>query len=264
MEKFFQRQLQIPSFNQSKLNMSVLIVGLGGTGTHIALASVRLGIQNLFLIDYDIIEASNLNRQILYIKTQLGKSKVISAQETLEKNNILTSIDADEFNIFKNWQKFIRILKKSDFIFCCLDLPVIKRLIVASVCLYFQKPMIYAGIDVINANSGMILFQPPNGKPCYECMEACLPQIDEQYWDLFKPDKIIELDEINIERIQKAPNIIASSNYYIASLISNMAVSLMVQHVQDWGSIPNRIIFDSLNWKLSAYKLNRADHCKIC
>lgn len=263
-KEFFQRQMQIPNFNQEKLNLKVLIAGLGGTGTHIALACVRLGIINLKIIDHDKIEASNLNRQVLYQKSDIGKNKADVAINKLIQDNLISKIDAYNFDIFKNWQKFLKTLKTSDFIFCCLDLPVIKRLAVASACLYYEKPMIYAGIDVINANSGMILFQPSSGNPCYECLEACLPQIDSKNWEIFQPNKIIKLERIELEKIQEIPNILACSNYYIASLISNIAVNVMIQHVQSWIKPPNRIIFDSYNWELKKFSLKRSKYCKIC
>ncbi len=264
LEKYFQRQIQINNFDQEKLNLNTLIIGLGGTGTHIALACVRLGIANLTLIDYDIIESSNLNRQILYKKQDIGLSKTEISKKNLIDNNILSKIASYEMDIFKNWQKFIELLKKSDFIFCCLDLPMIKRLATASACLYYKKPMIYAGIDVLTANSGMLLFQSPEGNPCYECLEACLPQIDQQYHEIFKPNNIIKLKEIEIEKIQKNPNIIASSNYYIASIISNFAINMMIQYIQKWSIVPNRVIFDAINWDISKFYLDRSKYCMIC
>lgn len=264
INEFFQRQIQISSFSQEKLDLNILIVGLGGTGTHIGLACVRLGITRLSIIDHDKIEASNLNRQILYRKKDIGKFKTEIAKKVLIENNLNSQIEAINTDIFKNWQKFLEHLKKSDFIFCCLDLPIIKRLAIASACLFYEKPMVYAGIDVINANSGTILYQPPLGNPCYECLEACLPQLDSKHWELFQPNKIIHLKEIDIDKLQIKTNIIASSNYYIASIISNLAVNVMIQHVQSWLKPPNRIIFDGYNWELEKFFLGRSKYCKLC
>ena len=262
--KYFQRQIKINNFNQEKLKKTTLIVGLGGTGTHIALACVRLGIQEIKIIDKENIESSNLNRQILYTKQDIGLSKTQVSKKNLIRNNISSKIHSHEMDVFKNWPTFLNLLKNSDFVFNCLDLPMIKRLAIASACLYFEKPMIYAGIDVVTANSGMLLFQPPKGKPCYECLESCLPQIDEKYHDIFDPNHIIKLNRINIEEIQEKDNLIASSNYYIASLISNFAINMMIQYVQEWRIIPNRVILDALNWKIESFNLNRSEFCSIC
>jgi len=264
IEKFFQRQIQINNFAQEKLNINTLIVGLGGTGTHIALACVRLGIEELNILDHDLIEASNVNRQILYKKGDIGLSKAQVSKKNLMDNNISSNIHSHEMDVFSNWQSFLNLLKDSDFVFCCLDLPMIKRLAIASACLFYKKPMIYSGIDVVNANSGMLLFQPPEGNPCYECLESCLPQVDEKYHDIFKPDRIIKLNRINIEEIQKKTSIIASSNYYIASLMSSFAISLMIQYVQEWNMIPNRVIFDAMNWDIQKFHLERSKFCSVC
>ncbi|NHI91436.1 MAG: ThiF family adenylyltransferase [Candidatus Lokiarchaeota archaeon] len=261
---YFQRQMQIPNFNQDKLRLNILISGLGGTGTHIALACVRLGVKTIKIIDNDIIEPSNLNRQVLYKKHQVGKRKSQIAEKQLEDFNLTSNIESYDFDIFRNWQSFLEQLKNSDFIFCCLDLPIIKRLAVASACLFFKKPMIYAGIDVVNANSGMILYQAPEGNPCYECMELCLTQLNPKFLSLFQPNYIIKQDEIKIDEIQEIPNFFSSSNYYIASIISNLAVNLMIQNIQSWIKPPNRIIFDAYNWELSKFFLNRNKYCKIC
>lgn len=264
INEFFQRQIQIPNFNQEKLDLNVLIAGLGGTGTHIALACVRLGITNLSIIDNDKIEASNLNRQILYQKKDIGEFKAEVGKKNLNENNLISNIQSFNLDIFQNWQEFLKLLENSDFLFCCLDLPVIKRLAVACACLYYGKPMIYAGIDVIHASSGMILYQPSLGNPCYECLEACLPQLKLKDREIFNPRKIVELNRIEIEKIQKSSNIIASSNYFIASIISNLAVNVMIQHVQSQIKLPNRIIFDGYNWELKKFFLKRSKYCEIC
>ena len=55
---------------------SVLILGVGGLGSAVAVNLLRLGIGKLFLVDYDIVDVHNLNRQLLYSHADVGKPKV--------------------------------------------------------------------------------------------------------------------------------------------------------------------------------------------
>ena len=59
-------------------------MGAGGLGSNIAMNLVRLGIKKLFILDMDVVDIHNLNRQILYSKEHIGKSKVYSAVESLQ------------------------------------------------------------------------------------------------------------------------------------------------------------------------------------
>lgn len=72
------------AINNSLQSNKVLIVGLGGYGTWLALMCGRLGIKNITAIDFDIVESTNLNRQILYKQNDVGKYKVEVAKREIE------------------------------------------------------------------------------------------------------------------------------------------------------------------------------------
>lgn len=73
-------------------NSKVVIVGLGGLGGNLANNLVRLGVKNLILVDFDIFDESNLNRQLFSNITTIGKSKVDILKNVLEEINPLCSI----------------------------------------------------------------------------------------------------------------------------------------------------------------------------
>ena len=86
--KRFDRQLRLPGWNQKALKDSiVLIVGVGGLGTEIAKNLAMAGVGTIHLIDLDIIEYSNLNRQILFSDADEGEPKAKVAARALEKIN---------------------------------------------------------------------------------------------------------------------------------------------------------------------------------
>ena len=95
---------------------NVLIVGVGGLGCTVANLLARVGV-NLILVDYDVVSASNLERQILYDKNDLSKKKVRVAQTKLEQ---FTNIKIIGDNIIENNIRKI-ITKDIDLVIDCTD-----------------------------------------------------------------------------------------------------------------------------------------------
>ena len=109
--QIFSRQLILKDFSEKNFEFiqqqHVTIIGVGGIGCPIALYLVATGIKHITLIDNDIIQLSNLNRQILFSENDIGKKKVDVAKEKLNainpKNNInIISTMLSEENIFKH------------------------------------------------------------------------------------------------------------------------------------------------------------------
>ena len=79
---------QVGSEGQRKLlNSSVLIIGAGGLGSPAALYLALAGVGKIGIADFDVVDRSNLLRQVLHRDEDIGKSKVISAKETLKAYN---------------------------------------------------------------------------------------------------------------------------------------------------------------------------------
>lgn len=96
--------------NKKIQEKKILIIGLGGYGSWLAMFCARMGIKNIFLLDFDIIEISNLNRQVLYTEKDIGEKKIDICKREIK--NIDSSInvhcydmkintDTDLFEIFK-------------------------------------------------------------------------------------------------------------------------------------------------------------------
>lgn len=95
-ENIFQRQkLMFTAAEQNKIHdLTVLIAGAGGLGTHQAVELQRLGVKKIYLVDYDRVEASNLSRQILYGRGEIGAYKVEVAKKILDDYNLETEVVA--------------------------------------------------------------------------------------------------------------------------------------------------------------------------
>lgn len=101
---FWQRQR--PMFSAEEFakirDMVVYIAGAGGLGTHQVVELQRIGVKKIYIIDYDNIDATNLNRQILYGREDIGKSKVDVAKDRLNSFDLGTEVVAINGMIDRN------------------------------------------------------------------------------------------------------------------------------------------------------------------
>ena len=91
MSTRYDRLLQLSSFSEEDLNTlqgkKVLIIGVGGVGQHVSTYLITNGIKDLTILDFDKVEISNLNRQILLTEKDIGKSKVEVVKRALNAKN---------------------------------------------------------------------------------------------------------------------------------------------------------------------------------
>ncbi len=119
----YSRLLQLSDFSKEKLSLlqstKVLIVGSGGVGQNISLELVSNGFENITIIDFDKVEISNLNRQVLLTENDLGKNKVEVVKKALEARNKdakITAINAkiDKDNVNKYLSGFDIVIDATD------------------------------------------------------------------------------------------------------------------------------------------------------
>ena len=85
----FDRQVRIELWDQDKVKeQTVLLLGVGGLGSVVMMNVLRLGIKKLFIVDYDVVDVHNLNRQFMFGLEDVGKSKVESAVKNSAHHNI--------------------------------------------------------------------------------------------------------------------------------------------------------------------------------
>jgi len=149
---------------QEKLSKSTItIIGLGATGSRSAELAARAGIGKLILIDRDIIEKSNLQRQTLYDEEDLHKPKAFVAKEKLQKINSEIKILAK----FKDINhKNIEANVKGDLILDCSD-NMETRFLLNEFCIENNIPWIYSAVI---GSTGMVFNIIPNKTPCFNCL----------------------------------------------------------------------------------------------
>ena len=114
----FSRQIilkNIGTLGQKRIIQSkVLIIGMGGLGCPVAEFLTRAGVGSLGIVDFDVVDLSNIHRQSLYDTDDLKKSKVVAARKKLKKINSATKINCYKIRLNKNNYK--NIIKKYDYI----------------------------------------------------------------------------------------------------------------------------------------------------
>ncbi len=116
----FDRQERLTIWDQSLIEKSsVIIIGIGGTGGEVAKNLALLGVGKLILVDMDTIEYSNLNRQLLFSKTDIGKNKAKVAKKVI-KSRYNSSLEIEAYNEPIQSLPF-KIFEDSDIIAGCVD-----------------------------------------------------------------------------------------------------------------------------------------------
>ncbi len=169
----YDRQFRLEGWDQKLIkNSRVLIAGVGGLGCEIAKNLAMLGVGHLDLVDLDIIEHSNLNRQILFTDAKMGEPKALVAAVKLAEINPNIAIKGYHTSLERLDPA---IYKAADVIIGGLD-SMNARLNLNAQCVRFKKPLIDGGVAGYN---GHIYTVYPYENACYECDPLPVAEMDE-------------------------------------------------------------------------------------
>ncbi|MGH4139764.1 ThiF family adenylyltransferase [Clostridium sp.] len=156
--------------NTKKLSDSkVLIVGTGGLGSPVAYALSCLGVGIIGVVDYDTVEISNLNRQILHSTSRIGMSKVDSAEVFIKDLN--PDVKVVTYNTSISIHNALDIIGDYDVIIDAVDnFPT--RYLLNDSCYFANKPLVDAAVVRFH---GLIMTILPNKGPCYRCAFPLIP-----------------------------------------------------------------------------------------
>jgi molybdopterin/thiamine biosynthesis adenylyltransferase/rhodanese-related sulfurtransferase len=146
------------------LKAKIVCIGAGGLGSPSSMYLAAAGIGTLGMIDDDVVDASNLQRQILHATDRLGKPKVDSAEQTLRGLNPDVHVEKHRTRITA--ANAVDLLGRYDVIIDGAD-NFATRYLVNDVALKLGKPVIHASIFRFE---GQITVFPANGSPCYRCL----------------------------------------------------------------------------------------------
>lgn len=164
----YSRQLVIPDFGQAaqeKLRAGkVLIIGAGGLGSPAALYLAAVGVGRIGIADSDVVELSNLQRQVIHRTADMGLPKAGSAAEKMLALNPATTVDIHSTRVTP--QNIGELLAPYDFVIDATD-NFASKFLINDGCVCFEKPLSHAGVIRLGGQMMTIL---PGRSACYRCV----------------------------------------------------------------------------------------------
>jgi len=170
----YSRQIMLPQVDiegqERLLAATVLIVGLGGLGSPVAMYLAAAGIGKIGVVDFDRVDVTNLQRQILHTTADVGRSKVESAVEHLRAINPTIDIVAHDTLLFST--NVFDVMEPYDVVIDGTDnFPV--RYLVNDATQFLGKPLVYGSIFQWEGQA--TVFMPGQDAPCYRCLFPAPP-----------------------------------------------------------------------------------------
>jgi len=238
----YSRHLILPEVGlagQKKIrSTSVLCIGAGGLGSPIAMYLAAAGIGKLGIVDFDTVDFSNLQRQILHTDADVGRSKAQSAKETI--NGINPGVEVVIHNTRITSENALDIIRPYDIVVDGTDnFPT--RYLTNDACVLLKKPNVYGSIFRFDGQASV--FAPHLGGPCYRCLYPEPPP----------PGMVPSCAEGGVLGV--LPGIIGTIQ---ATEILKLALS------KGSSLIGRLLLFNALDMKFRELKLRRDPECPIC
>src|SRR6266851_1391226 len=216
---------------------SILLVGAGGLGSPLGLYLAAAGIGRIGIVDFDVVDFSNLQRQVLHGTPDVGRSKLQSAKDRLQAINPEVQIDLYETRLTSS--NALSILGPYDIVIDGTDnFPT--RYLVNDACVLLKKPNVYGSIFRFDGQASV--FYPPQG-PCYRCLYPEPPP----------PGEVPSCAEGGVLGI-------------LPGLIGCIQATEAVKLILDKGSplIGRLLLYDALQMKFQEFKVRRNPKCPMC
>ncbi len=228
---------EIDEAGQEKLKRSsVLIIGMGGLGSPVAMYLAAAGVGHLIIADHDTVEQSNLQRQTIHSIESIGDSKVESAKQTLENLNPWVEVESIENQL--QGDELNKAVSKADLIIDCSDnFPTRFALNQASV--KFNKPLVSG--SAIQFNGQVAVFNQTTKSACYKCL--------------------YQANQFNEETCENQ-GILAPVVGVIGSLQATEALKILIGIGQSLDS--RLLIYDALNASFKTIGISRDLACEVC
>lgn len=238
----YSRHLILPEIGldgQKKISSaSVLCVGAGGLGSPALIYLSAAGIGRIGIVDFDCVDVSNLQRQIIHTSNNIGMPKTDSASQTIKAINPDITIDlystkisaSNAYEIFKNY----------DIILDCSDnFPT--RYLINDVGVKLGKPIVYGSVFQFEGQA--TVFAPQMGSPCYRCLYPEPPP----------PNAVPSCAEAGVFCI-------------VPGIIGLIQANETLKLILGIGSllIGRLLVFDALDMKFREVRIKRDPACPVC
>ena len=223
---------------QKKLKAArVLIIGAGGLGSPAAMYLAATGVGNLGLVDFDNVDITNLHRQLLYSSSDVGKPKVLVAQERLRTIN--PEVNVEVFHEQLSSRNALAIIKGYDIVIDGSDnLPT--RYLVNDACVMLGKPNVYGAIFQFEGQASV--FDAKRG-PCYRCIFPDPPP----------PELVPSCAEAGVLGM-------------LPAIVGNIQAVEAVKLIVGFGNslVGRLILFDASDMDFRELKIKKSGSCPVC
>lgn len=174
----YSRQIMLPAMDidgqERLLAAKALIIGLGGLGSPAAMYLAAAGVGGLTLVDFDVVDLSNLQRQIVHTTHSIGLPKVESAQATIQALNPDTQVHT--INQKLDEQTLAQEVKAADVVLDCSD-NFQTRFLLNALCVELQVPLVSGA--AIRMEAQLSVFDSRDkSNPCYHCLYGNMGEAD--------------------------------------------------------------------------------------
>ena len=225
------------SGQQKILEARVLLLGAGGLGSPAAYYLAAAGIGNLGIVDFDQVDLSNLQRQIIHSTERIGMLKTESAKKTIQALN--PDVNVTLYNEKMDSSNIMSLIKDYDYVVDGSDnFPT--RYLVNDACVMKNKTLIHGSIYRFEGQ--VTVFKPGDG-PCYRCLYPEPPP----------PGMVPNCQEGGVLGV-------------LAGVIGNLQVVEVLKLILGIGKplVGKLLIYDALNTEFRNLRLRRDANCPIC
>ena len=236
----YSRQIMLPQIDvagqEKLLATNVLIIGLGGLGAPVSMYLAAAGIGHLTLLDFDTVELSNLQRQIIYSTTDIGRTKVDSAHDNLLRLN--PDIRITRLNKKLNADELHEQVEQADVVIEGSD-NFETRFAVNAACVKTRTPLV-SGAAIRMEGQVSVYLNDGNG-PCYRC--------------LYKDEG--ELDASCSHNGVLAP---------VVGIIGSIQATEAIKVITEVGKVLDGrlLLLDAMNMDWRSLKLKKDPACPVC
>jgi len=237
----YSRHLSLPEVGikgQKKIKSAkVLVIGAGGLGSPVSLYLAAAGVGTIGMVDFDVVDESNLQRQVLFSMAQIGKSKLKSAEERLRDLNPHTKLNLHEVALSS--ENALDIIKDYDIVVDGTDnFPT--RYLVNDACVILGKPNVYGSIYRFDGQ--VSVFNYKDG-PCYRCLYPSPPP----------PNLVPSCAEGGVLGV--LPGI-------IGTMQANESLKLILNIGEPM--VGRFLLFDALSFEFTDLKIQKNGSCVVC
>src|SRR5450631_4768334 len=215
----------------------VLLIGTGGLGAPLGLYLAAAGVGRIGLVDFDVVDFTNLQRQVIHFTSDVGRKKLDSASDKMREINPFVQVDRHEVALSS--ENALEILKDYDIVVDGTDnFPT--RYLVNDACVLLNKPNVYGSIFRFEGQATVFATE---GGPCYRCLYPEPPP----------PGLVPSCAEGGVLGI-------------LPGIIGLVQVTETVKLILGIGQplIGRLMLYDALGMKFRELKLRKNPECPIC